>query len=677
MRFSGLVAVDAVVSVDRVRINEGEKLLVVPAPRFCDDPGDVAGSVHRPLELLRNLVLRGWPVKLTAQKELRPLVVVGSGNKELAVTDRACLGGQRGVHLLADLPLGKLREVLLAADRIELHGLDKADRSLLDEVGHRQPFVFASFGEADHKAKVGGDHPVEACPVSGGRPFEKALLLVLVEPRRGARPTAQLPQSVFVSVRLNRLRPHFERFYARRIRASRGPNSMFHVLHRACHTRSMRRLAALRLGWVVFAAAAAMIPLNAGAATPHIEQADLNGDINNIMSAYIQNSVSRAESDRADALLVVMNTPGGISTSMDEIVTSLLNSTVPVIVYVYPSGARAASAGLFVAQAADVLAMAPGTNIGSAHPIQATGENLTGDLGAKVLNDAVTRVRNLASMHGRNADWAEDAVRNSVNINADEAVQLHVADLEANDIRSLLNQVDGREVPRTNGSLTIHSLNAVVDDSPMPFWQIFLNALIDPTIAALLIIVAGYGIITELSNPGLILPGVIGGLAAVLAIISLANLPVNIAGALLMLLALILFVADLIAPTHGFLSVGGVFALLLGMAFLINTGPVGLGVNPVVSIGTAAVTLAFFVFFIRKVWLARRQPALSGADSMVGALGEVREELAPEGLVFVQGALWKASATSPIPAGSSVRVVGRKGLQLEVAPANGQAKEKK
>src|SRR4029077_6412808 len=210
----------------------------------------------------------------------------------------------------------------------------------------------------------------------------------------------------------------------------------------------MRGWAAIRLGWLVFAAAALLVPLNASAATPHVEQADLNGDINNIMSAYIQTSVNRAEADHADALLVVMNTPGGISTSMDEIVTNLLNSTVPVVVYVYPSGARAASAGLFVAQAADVVAMAPGTNIGSAHPIDASGANLTGDLGAKVLNDAVTRVRSLASIHGRNADWAEQAVRNSVNIDAEEAVRLHVADLEANDVGSLLRQIDGREVPR-------------------------------------------------------------------------------------------------------------------------------------------------------------------------------------------------------------------------------------
>jgi len=439
----------------------------------------------------------------------------------------------------------------------------------------------------------------------------------------------------------------------------------------------MRARVALRLVGMLFAAAAALLPLQAGAASPHVEEVDLNGDINNIMSAYIQSAVNRAEADHADALLVVMNTPGGISTSMDEIVTSLLNSTVPVVVYVYPTGARAASAGLFVAEAADVLAMAPGTNIGSAHPIQATGENLTGDLGAKVLNDAVTRVRNLAAMHGRNADWAEQAVRNSVNINAEEAVRLKVADLEATDIKSLLNEIDGRSVPRTNGSLVIHSAGAVLDDYPMPFWQVFLNALIDPTIAALLIIVAGYGIITEMQNPGLILPGVIGGIAAVLAIVSLANLPVNIAGGLMMLLALVLFIADLKAPTHGFLSVGGVFALVLGMAFLINTGPIGLGVNPIVSLVTGLLTLGFFAFFIRKVIAARLQPALSGADSIVGALGEAREELTPEGLVFVAGALWRATSDVPTPAGSPVRVVGRQGLQLQVARENGQAKEKK
>ena len=423
---------------------------------------------------------------------------------------------------------------------------------------------------------------------------------------------------------------------------------------------ALRLLAALGVLW-------ALVPLQAFAATPHVERADLVGDINTIMASYIESSVTRAAADHADALLVVVNTPGGISTSMDDIVTSLLNSPTPVIVFVYPSGARAASAGLFVAQAADVLAMAPGTNIGSAHPIDSSGADLTGDLGAKVLNDAVTRVRSLASMHGRNADWSEQAVRNSVNINAEDAVRMHVADLEASDIPALMTAVDGRSVSRPGRTLLLHTAGASVDDMPMPFWQVFLNALIDPTIAALLILVAGYGIITELSTPGAILPGVVGGVAAILAIVSLANLPVNIAGALLMLLALILFIADIKANTHGILSVGGAVALVLGMAFLVNTGPIGLGVNPLVIAGAGIASLAFFALFVRKVWEARRQPAFTGAERLVGSLGHAREELAPDGLVFVSGALWKAIASDePIHAGSPVRVVGRDGLQLQV-----------
>ena len=433
---------------------------------------------------------------------------------------------------------------------------------------------------------------------------------------------------------------------------------------------------ALRLGVLVFGTAL-LFSVQASAAAPHVEQADLIGDINTITAAYIDTAVTRAEADRADALMVVMNTPGGISTSMDSIVTSLLNSKVPVIVYVYPSGARAASAGLFVAQAADIVAMAPGTNIGSAHPIQATGEDLTGDLGAKVLNDAVTRVRTLAAMHGRNADWVEDAVRNSVNINAEEAVRLHVADLEAADPAALLNALDGRSLPRTGGAMVLHTAGARIEDFPMPFWQVFLNALIDPTIAALLIVLAGYGIITELSTPGAILPGVVGGIAAILAIVSLANLPVNIAGALMMLLALILFLADLKANTHGILSVGGVVSLVLGMAFLVNTGPVGLGVNPIAIALAAVVSFGFFVFVVQRIVAARRRPLAAGAEVLIGASGEAREELAPEGLVFVRGALWRAVASSgAIPVGSPVQVVGRKGLQLEVVAGEPAMKEK-
>jgi membrane-bound serine protease (ClpP class) len=232
---------------------------------------------------------------------------------------------------------------------------------------------------------------------------------------------------------------------------------------------------------------------------------------------------------------------------------------------------------------------------------------------------------------------------------------------------------------RPTGALVLHTAGAAIEDFPMPYWQVFLNALIDPTIAALLILLAGYGIITELTTPGAILPGVVGGIAAILAIVSLANLPVNIAGALLMLLALILFLADLKANTHGILSFGGVLSLILGMAFLINTGPVGLGVNPVVIFGSAVISFGFFVFFVDRILRSRRQPVLTGPDALVGALGEAREDLSPEGLVFVRGALWKAVAQGgPIPAGSPVQVVGRKGLRLEVvAGAAEVAKERK
>jgi membrane-bound serine protease (ClpP class) len=436
-----------------------------------------------------------------------------------------------------------------------------------------------------------------------------------------------------------------------------------------------------RAGWfrvaVALAAAAAMLPVRAGAATPHVLQADLNGDINTITAAYIANEVSRAESEHADALLVVLNTPGGISTSMDDIVTSLLNSSVPTVVYVYPSGARAASAGLFVAQAADVLAMAPGTNIGSAHPINATGADLTGDLGQKVLNDAVTRVRSLAQMHGRNPDWAELAVRKSENISAEDAVRLHVADLEVSDIPSLLEAVDGRTAARASGSLKFHTAGAVIEDSQMPFWQVFLTALIDPTVAALLFLLAAYGIITELSSPGAILPGVVGGIAAVLAVVSLANLPVNIAGALMLIVALGLFIADLKANTHGILSAGGVVALVLGLAFLINTGPIGLGVSPVLIALAGLLTFGFFVFFVQRIWIARRRPLAAGAEALIGAVGDAREEIAPEGLVFVRGALWRATTMGgPIHQGAPVRVVGRKGLQLQVAERDTAAQDK-
>jgi membrane-bound serine protease (ClpP class) len=416
-------------------------------------------------------------------------------------------------------------------------------------------------------------------------------------------------------------------------------------------------------------------PIRADAGSPLVVKAELEGAINTVSAGYVQQVVKRAESERAQGIVLLMNTPGGDSISMDAIVTTLLNSKVPVIAYVSPAGARADSAGLFVAQAADLVAMAPGTNLGSAHPIQATGSDITGDLGKKVLNDAVARVRNLATVHGRNADWCEQAVRESVNVNADQAVGLHVADLVAQDLPSLLKAVDGRSLHRPDGTqLQLQLTGATVEDNPMTWVQQTLHAIIDPNVAYLLFLLAIFGVLVELTTPGAILPGVVGVISGIVALVALTGLPINLGGVLLILFAFGLFVADLKAPTHGILTAGGVIALMLGSALLINTGPIGLGVSPWLIVGGGVVSLGLFGFVLRKAIAARARPAYVGEETLIGAVGKVREALDPQGMVFVDGALWRALAVGdPIPTGREVRVVARRGFELEVVPLEAPA----
>ena len=415
----------------------------------------------------------------------------------------------------------------------------------------------------------------------------------------------------------------------------------------------------------------AALPVGARAGSPVILRASLEGDINTVTSSYMSSTVARAQSEGARLLVLEMNTPGGISSSMDEIVTSLLNSPVPVVAYVSPAGARADSAGLFVAQAADLFAMAPGTNTGSAHPITSAGANIGGDLGQKVLNDAVARIRNLATLHGRNADWCEKAVRQSVNVSAEQAVGLKVADLEAKDLPALLSAIDGRTLQRPHArDLTLDLAGAFLEDAPMSWSQQLLHALIDPNVAYVLFLLAIFGLIAEVTTPGAILPGTVGVISAVLALLAFASLPVNIAGFLLMLFAFALFVADIKAPTHGILTVGGLVALVLGSTLLLDAGPVGLGINPWLIAAASGGMLVLFALVIRKAAGARSHPAFVGPLAMLGSVGVARERLDPEGTVFVAGVLWRAvAADGAIPAGTLVRVVGRSGLKLSVVSA--------
>ncbi len=373
--------------------------------------------------------------------------------------------------------------------------------------------------------------------------------------------------------------------------------------------------------WLAAAAAAAVIALlarspssggDAAAAGPQplVLTASLDSEINSATSAYLSQAVDRAQSARAAALVVLMNTPGGVSTAMDDMVTSLLNARVPTVVYVTPAGARGDSAGLFVAQAADVVAMAPGTNIGSAHPIAASGANIGGDLEQKVVNDAVARIRDLAASHGRNADWCEQAVRQSVNVSASQAVDLHVADLQANDLPALLNALDGRHLVRPHAApSTLNLAGATVQDYPVPLQLRLLALIIDPNVAYLLLLLAIFGLIGEITLPGAIVPGVVGGISGILALVAITSLPVNIAGVLLILFAFVLFVVDVKAAAHGVLTVGGLVSLVLGSLLLFNTGPLGLGLSPVLVAVAALACAGFFGFVVGKVVSARRRPA--------------------------------------------------------------------
>ncbi len=366
----------------------------------------------------------------------------------------------------------------------------------------------------------------------------------------------------------------------------------------------------------------------AGSGSPVVVTASLDGEVNAATADYVAQVVGQAEQDHAAALVLEMNTPGGLSSAMDDMVTSLLNSRVPTVVYVTPAGARADSAGLFVAQAADVVAMVPGTNIGSAHPIEASGADIGGDLRTKVVNDAVARIRDLASSHGRNADWCEQAVRQSVNVNAQQAVSLHVADLQASDLPALLAALDGRQLPRPHATpVTLQLAGATGVGGPMPLQLRFLQLIMDPNVAYLLLLLAIFGLVAEVTTPGAILPGVVGVISAVLALVAFASLPVNIAGILLILVSFVLFVIDLKAPTHGVLTAGGILSLVLGSAFLFDTAQLGgLGLSPWLIVAAALACAGLFGFALGKAVRARRRPAydMNASAPRPGEREEVR-----------------------------------------------------
>ena len=401
----------------------------------------------------------------------------------------------------------------------------------------------------------------------------------------------------------------------------------------------------------------------------HIEDA-----INPITARYVERVIADAQTAGAPAVVFVINTPGGLIDSTYRITTAFLNAPLPVVTYVAPSGARAASAGTFITMAGAIAAMAPATNIGAAHPVDSSGGDIQGDLRLKAENDAVAQITKIAKARGRNEQWAEDAVRNSVSIRDDQAVQLNVVDLIARDLPDLLAQIDGRTVQVNGRSVQLATSAAAIDDDGMSPFETFLHFVVDPQIALLLFTIGTYGLIFELSNPGLIFPGIIGVIAIVIALFSFGTLDANATGIALMIFALVLFIAEVKVVSHGLLLAGGIASLLLGAIIVFPPGrPTFPGLrytaDPItllLVVGTAAL---FFIVVVRMAVGFQRLPVASGAALLIGSLGVAKTELAPSGIVRAGEDEWTAvSEGGPIPQGAVVRVRRIDGVRLIVGP---------
>jgi membrane-bound serine protease (ClpP class) len=376
----------------------------------------------------------------------------------------------------------------------------------------------------------------------------------------------------------------------------------------------------------------------------------IDGIINPAMTSYVDRVITDAEKSDAQAVVFYMDTPGGLSDAMRDIDLRIERSTVPVIVYVGPNGARAGSAGVDIAYASQLVGMAPATNIGSATPIVEDNKGgeaqMSPEMRAKVTNDAVAGIRALADQRGRNADWAEQAVRQGANLQASDALQQHVVDYIAPDLSDLLRQVDGASVQVADGeTTTLHTAGAQTRSADMSALESFLLTITNPTIAYILLSMGSLGLLLELYNPGSIFPGVVGGICLLMAFYALGTLPVSFAGLALIALGVGLFALEPFLTSHGILAAGGTIAFVFGSMLLINAqGEAALQVSPLAIGGVTAVFVAFFGVLVTTIIRSRRRRAVTGQESLIGALGSVRRDIEPDrqGIVLVQGELWKA-----------------------------------
>ncbi len=431
-------------------------------------------------------------------------------------------------------------------------------------------------------------------------------------------------------------------------------------------------LVALALTLLARAPLPAAPPAPAGARAP-VATITLDGVISPVTLRLVETAISRAQADGAQALVILLDTPGGLERSMRAIVQRMLNADIPIVVYVAPTGARAASAGVFITVAANVAAMAPATNIGAAHPVALGGGSIDKESMKKIENDAAAFIRTVALERGHNADWAEKAVRQSVSITEREAVRLKVVDLVADSVPDLLQKIDGRVVKLAHRTVTLATGGAPIHPIAIGFRDRVLDLITDPNVAYILMMLGMLGLFFELSNPGVILPGVVGGISLILAFFAFQSLPINYAGLLLILFGIVLLIVEIKVTSHGVLAIGGIVAMALGSLMLFEAPEIGFRISFRVMIPTVAITAGLFLFVLGAGLRALGRRPMLGAPGMIGETGIAREPLAPTGQVLLHGELWTAVAEGgSVDAGAPVRVVGVQGLTLRVVNAAGE-----
>ncbi len=386
--------------------------------------------------------------------------------------------------------------------------------------------------------------------------------------------------------------------------------------------------------------AVTLIATEVQAVAPKIDVLEVKGVITPVLVDYIERGIDQAEEDGAIVLIIQMDTPGGLDTSMRDIVRHIVSAKVPVVVYVSPSGSRAASAGVFITMAAHVAVMAPNTAIGAAHPVALEGE-MPEDMEEKVVNDAAAYIRSIAGAHKRNMEWAERAVRESVSATEQEALALNVIDMVAPNLNILISQLDGRQVTMLDGSvLTLHTQGAAINHVKMSWVEGFLYAIADPTIATILLSLGMLGLVIEITTPGIGVPGIAGGICLILAFFSLGVLPVNYTGVILTVLAFGLFTAEVFTPTFGLLTVGGITSLIVGSLILFRGRYFQVNLWVIATI--AIIIAALFAFVIQRAMRAHRRQATTGREELMGKSAIVKVALEPQGTILHAGELWTA-----------------------------------